>query len=128
MTAFVLCRTRSVPTPEQVADALRQHGYDAFVERECGHLTTSVAAEIRYAPNRMPIVIKFMHDLHDAPDEGDYEYWDWLAELVPDAITREGIRRFIFISGMENANTEALQITLDYLHDQTNATVIRLTD
>lgn len=72
----------------------------------------------------MPIVVRFGHDLHDAPDEGDYEYWDWIEELVPDATAREGIRRFIFVNAMENVEAKAFQTTIDFLRIQTNATVI----
>ena len=124
MNALILCRTRVVPTPEQIAEALCQKSYSAFVEVEGGHPTTSITAEIRYVSDKMPIVVKLYHDLYDDPDEGDYEYWDWLAELVPDAKARESIRRFIFVSAMENVDPNALQATNDYIRNSTNGMVI----
>ena len=69
----------------------------------------------------MPIVIRFRHDLHDAPDEGDYEYREWLEELVPDVKMREGIRRFIFIDALENVDQKALQIVVTFVQAQTDS-------
>ena len=109
--------------PEQVAQVLCRAGYQAFVESEKGP-AISAAAEIRYAPGRMPIVVKFDNDLYDAPDEKDYDYFDWMEELVPDAEARKAIRRFIFVNAMENVDTKALQTVINYLRDQTNSTVI----
>ena len=123
MNAILLCRARHVPPPEQVAEALHKAGYQAFVEAENGPVT-SAAAEIRYAPGRMPIIVRFHNDLYDDPDEKDYDYFDWLEELMPDAEARKDIRRFIFVDAMENAETKAFQETVNFISTQTNATVI----
>lgn len=112
-----------MPLPKQVAEALHKAGYQAFVEAENGPVT-SVAAEIRYAPGRMPIIVRFHNDLYDDPDEKDYDYFDWLEELMPDAEARKDIRRFIFVDAMENAETKAFQETVNFISTQTNATVI----
>lgn len=125
MTIFVLCRSQSVPTLHQVADALRDIGYDAIVENVRGSLKTSLAAEVRYAAGKLPIVVKFMHDLYDDPDEMDYEYRAWLEELVPDDQARNTVRRFIFIRAMENADAPAVERLVGYLHDETDAIVVQ---
>ncbi len=122
MNAIFLCRTRHVPAAEQVAEALRRAGYQAFVEVENGP-ATSVATEIRYASGRMPILVRFYNDLYDAPDEKDYDYFDWMEELMPDAEARKDIRRFVFVDAMDNANTKAFQEVVDFISGQTNATV-----
>ena len=82
---------------------------------------TSVAAEIRYAPGRMPIIVKFYNDLYDDPDEKDYDYFDWMEELVPDAEARKDIRRLIFVDAMENADARAFQTAVNYLRAKTDA-------
>ncbi len=123
MNAILLCRTHQVPTPEQVAQALCCEGYQAFVEVEKGP-ATSVAAEIRYAPGRMPIIVNFYNDLYDAPDEKDYDYFEWMEELMPDAEARKAIRRFIFIDAMENADAKAFQEVVNFIGGQTNAAII----
>ena len=118
MQTILMCQTRQGPTPEQVADALRQSGYSAFVEAQGGDPEISLRAEIRYAPGRMPIVIDFCHD------EGDIDYWEWMEELLPGEKDREGIHCFIFVDAMENVDKKALQVVVDYLRIQTDATVI----
>jgi len=123
VNAILLCRTRHVPTPEQVAEALCKAGYQAFVEVRNGP-PTSLSAEVRYAPGRMPIVVDIYNDLYDDPDEKDYDYFNWMEELVPNPEAREDIRRFIFVSAMENVEAKALKTVTDYLRDQTNSTVI----
>jgi hypothetical protein len=72
----------------------------------------------------MPIVVKLYHDLYDEPDVGDQDYWEWMAELVPDGQTRESIRRFIFVDAMANVDPSAFQTTIDYIRDSTNGIVI----
>ncbi len=118
MQTILVCRTQQGPTPEQVADALRREGYSAFVEVENGNPEISPTAEIRYAPGRMPIIVSSCHD------EGDIDYWEWMEELLPDEKDRKGIRRFIFVGAMENVDKKALQVVVDYLRVQADATVI----
>ncbi len=72
----------------------------------------------------MPIVVDIYNDLYDDPDEKDYDYFNWMEELVPNPEAREDIRRFIFVSAMENVEAKALKTVTDYLRDQTNSTVI----
>ena len=80
MTTLILCRTREVPTPEQIAEALCQKGYNAFVEA-VNTPAASVAAEIRYAPNRMPIIIRYGRDFLDEFDGSEVELWHSLGNL-----------------------------------------------
>ena len=122
MNAILLCRTREVPTLGQIAEELCRGGFDAFVE--IGNPPGSTSADIRYAPGKMPIVVKFDNDLYDEPDEKDYEYFDWMKELVPDSKEREGVRRFVFVDAMQNVDAKAFQVVTDYLRVQTNAVVI----
>ncbi len=105
-------------------EALCQEGYKAYVEAKGGNPQTSVTAEIRYAPDRMPIVVSLNHDLYDDPDERDPDDWEWIEELMPDADIRKDVRRFVYISALENADKKALQVVVDYLRVQADATVI----
>ena len=125
MTIFLLCRSRAVPLPQQIADALRHVGYDAIVENVQGSLKTSLALEVRYASGKLAIVVKFMHDMKEHPDEMDYEYRAWLEELIPDDEKRTGVRRFIFVEAMENADASAVQRLISFLRDETDAIVVQ---
>lgn len=124
MQTILLSRTQQVPTPEQVIEALRREGYKAYVEAKGGNPKTSLTVEIRYTANRLPIVIHFNHDLIDRPDEGDPDDWEWIEEAMPDANIRKGVRRFVYISALENVDKKALQVVVDYLRVQTDATLI----
>lgn len=112
-----------MPSPEHIAEALREAGYEAFVEVESGHPTTSISTEIRYTSGKMPIVIRFYNDLYDDPDEKDYDYFDWMEELVPDAEARKTIRRFIFVDAMENVEQRAFQSVVKYICVKTDALI-----
>ena len=124
MNAILLCRTRDVPSPKQIANALCDAGYAAFVEVENAWPITSVAAEIRYALGRMPIIVNFDNDFYDDPDVNDYDYFDWMEELMPDPEARKDVRRFIFVDALENADTKAFQEVVNFISTQTNAMII----
>lgn len=125
MTTYILCRSRNVPTHEQIAQALRRVGYDVIVENIRGQQTTSLTAEIRYASNKLPIVIDVMHDLIDDFSEGDDEYWGWFTELLPEESARKGLRRFIFVKHMENADTAAVDTVVNFLQDRADGLVVK---
>jgi hypothetical protein len=120
----ILARTKQVPAMEQIVERLCQAGYDAKQENVCGHATTSLAAEIRYAPNRLPIVVNIMHDLVDDPDEADYEWEREMERLVDDANIRSSIRRIISVSNFDNADAGAVQAVIDFLRAETDGVII----
>ena len=63
--------------------ALKEEGYNAVVERVGTDLT---AGEIRYAFNRMPIVVRFGTDMVDDPDLCDFEFWQFVERLQKDGL------------------------------------------
>lgn len=59
----------------------------------------------------------------DDPDEADYEYEEWLKELVTDENVRSKIRRWIFVDAFDNVDAAAIQTVIDFIQAETKGIV-----
>lgn len=121
---ILLCRSLQVPTPEQIKDALCQAGYHASVEMEQGSLVTMLEVKLKYAPDEVPIKVKFYSErLHNPHYQMGYEEWRWREDLAQGRIDQKDILLSIFIEAEKDVNADALQIVVNYIASQTDALV-----
>lgn len=122
MNAILLCRTREVPTPEQIVEMLCENGYAASYEVEKGLSTKAI---VRITPSEAEIT-KLYYSVYRPPMIIDLEcdLWAFLHDYASDYETSGEIESFIFVDATADGDDKVFHLVVNFLESRTNTKLI----